>query len=66
MTRGQALSRDGFTMLFGSDRAGTEGASDIYMASREKLRGHRIAATMRTIDGRTVRLDGSDQVSNSY
>jgi len=33
------LSRDGMTMYFGSNRAGTEGLSDIYMTSREKLKG---------------------------
>ncbi len=33
------LSRDGLTMFFGSNRAGTQGLSDIYMTSREKLKG---------------------------
>jgi Tol biopolymer transport system component len=32
------LSRDGLTILFGSNRAGSEGGlSDIYMTTREKL-----------------------------
>ncbi|MGH9970572.1 MAG: TolB family protein [Pyrinomonadaceae bacterium] len=30
------LSRDGLTMFFGSNRAGSDGLSDIYMTSREK------------------------------
>jgi Tol biopolymer transport system component len=33
------LSRDGLTMFFGSNRAGTQGGSDIYVTSREKLTG---------------------------
>ena len=35
------LSRDGLTMFFGSGRPGGDGQSDIYMTSRERLRGHR-------------------------
>ena len=31
------LSRDGLTMFFGSDRAGGDGLSDIYVTTREKL-----------------------------
>jgi len=35
------LSRDGFTLFFGSNRAGSEGGlSDIYMATREKVTGN--------------------------
>ena len=34
------LSRDGLTMFFGSDRAFGDGMSDIYLTTREKLRGH--------------------------
>jgi Tol biopolymer transport system component len=34
------LSRDGLTMYFGSGRAGGDGLSDIYMTSREKLKGN--------------------------
>lgn len=34
------LSRDGLTMFFGSSRAGGDGQSDIYITSREKLRGN--------------------------
>ncbi len=34
------LSRDGLTMFFGSGRAGTDGLSDIFMTSREKLKGN--------------------------
>ena len=33
------LSRDGFTMYFGSNRVGGDGLSDIYVTSREKLKG---------------------------
>lgn len=34
------LSRDGLTMFFGSSRGGTEGLSDIFMSTREKLTGN--------------------------
>ena len=34
------LSRDGLTMFFGSDRAGGDGMSDIYLTTREKLKGN--------------------------
>jgi Tol biopolymer transport system component len=34
------LSRDGFTMYFSSNRTGGDGQSDIYMTSREKLKGN--------------------------
>ena len=34
------LSRDGLTMFFGSNRVGTEGGSDIYITTREKLTGN--------------------------
>lgn len=34
------LSRDGLTMYFGSGRAGGDGMSDIYMTTREKLKGN--------------------------
>jgi WD40-like Beta Propeller Repeat len=34
------LSRDGLTMYFGSTRPGSEGSSDIYVTTREKLKGH--------------------------
>lgn len=34
------LSRDGLTMYFGSLRAGGDGASDIYITTREKLKGN--------------------------
>jgi Tol biopolymer transport system component len=33
------LSRDGLTLLFGSNRAGGDGQSDIYISQREKLTG---------------------------
>jgi hypothetical protein len=33
------LSRDGLTMFFGSNRGGGDGLSDIYMTTREKLKG---------------------------
>lgn len=35
-----SLSRDGLTMVFGSNRIGTEGQADIYVTTREKLKGH--------------------------
>jgi len=35
------LSRDGLTMFFGSGRVGGDGLSDIYMTSREKLKGNK-------------------------
>ena len=34
------LSRDGLTMYFGSGRAGGDGLSDIYITTREKLKGN--------------------------
>jgi WD40 repeat protein len=34
------LSRDGLTLFFGSGRAGGDGQSDIYMTTREKLKGN--------------------------
>lgn len=34
------LSRDGLTMFFASNRAGGDGLSDIYVTSREKLKGN--------------------------
>ena len=34
------FSRDGLTMYFGSNRAGGDGLSDIYITSREKLKGN--------------------------
>jgi hypothetical protein len=35
-----SLSRDGTTMQFGSNRPGTEGSTDIYVTTRERLRRH--------------------------
>ncbi len=35
-----SLSRGGRTMLFGSNRPGTEGSTDIYVTTRERLHGH--------------------------
>ena len=35
-----SMSRDGFTMVFGSNRVGSEGMADIYVTTREKLKGH--------------------------
>jgi hypothetical protein len=35
-----SLSRDGTTMVFGSNRPGTEGSTDIYVTTRERLHGH--------------------------
>jgi hypothetical protein len=34
------LSRDGLTMVFGSNRPGSEGAADVYVTTREKLKGN--------------------------
>jgi len=34
------LSWDGLTMVFGSTRAGSEGSNDVYVTTREKLRGN--------------------------
>jgi hypothetical protein len=34
-----SLSRDGTTMVFGSNRTGTEGSTDIYVTTRERLHG---------------------------
>jgi len=34
-----SLSRDGTTMVFGSNRPGTEGSTDIYVTTRERLHG---------------------------
>ena len=36
-----SLSRDGTTMLFGSNRPGTEGSTDIYVTTRQHLHGAR-------------------------
>jgi Tol biopolymer transport system component len=35
-----SLSWDGLTMVFGSNRAGTEGMLDVYVTTRQKLKGH--------------------------
>lgn len=35
-----SLSRDGFTMVFGSTRPGVEGAADIFVTTRENLKGN--------------------------
>lgn len=35
-----SLSRDGRTMVVGSNRPGTEGSTDIYVTTRARLRGH--------------------------
>jgi hypothetical protein len=34
------LSWDGLTMVFGSTRPGSEGSTDVYVTTREKLKGH--------------------------
>jgi Tol biopolymer transport system component len=35
-----SLSRDGLTMVFGSNRSGSEGMADVYVTTREKLKGN--------------------------
>lgn len=35
-----SLSWDGLTMVFGSNRAGSEGMTDVYVTTREKLKGN--------------------------
>ena len=35
-----SLSWDGLTMVFGSNRAGSEGVTDVYVTTREKLKGN--------------------------
>jgi hypothetical protein len=36
-----SLSRDGLTMVFGSNRAGSEGMADVYVTTREKINGNK-------------------------
>ena len=35
-----SLSWDGLTMVFGSNRAGTEGMNDVYVTTRQRLKGY--------------------------
>ena len=55
------LSRNGLTMYFGSNRGGSEGGSDLYVTSREKLTGkNQPKVTSASIAGKRLLVFGEN------
>ena len=54
------LSHDGFTMFFGSSRAGTEGGSDIFITTREKVKGNQPKVTSASVAGKRLLVFGEN------